>query len=421
MQASQTRTVECPGCQGYFSPFGFTLHLRLTRDPRCAAIQAISVRRRNARGPSADQRANEAMANEQATAGSAAGGGAAGHHLDVGGDRVSPPPPQNEQQLEYEDLYADVPPERMQPEPMDVEVGRDRQGQAIPSTPEPHAPDGEQPARDPLAWDEADDRQAEAINIGLDFLDQEPEPGEEPTRDFQGEPEDISPEEQPEQQPEQPEQPEQPNEEGRGLEVPPMEEDEAERLNREDRLGQEARLRDDPKIRHFPTGKAGEPVPAPPLPSAYSMYQAVVDGDQPAGKNDNVYGPFGGSIEWDLVRWAKKQGPTSTAVTDLLQIDSLREKLGVPYKTVDDMNAIIDTKLPKRPQWKTEEIVVHGKTLELHYRDNKAELLGLHDMRSATMSDVGDLGPKPSPESEIEAESPSLDLTLTRDPDQKKF
>ncbi|KAI0054475.1 hypothetical protein BV25DRAFT_1903862 [Artomyces pyxidatus] len=55
------------------------------------------------------------------------------------------------------------------------------------------------------------------------------------------------------------------------------------------------------------------------------------------------------------------------------------------------------------------------------YRVNEAELLGLHDVRSATMSDIGDLGPKPSPESEIEAESPSLDLTLTRDPDQKEF
>jgi hypothetical protein len=37
----------------------------------------------------------------------------------------------------------------------------------------------------------------------------------------------------------------------------------------------------------------------------------------------NPYHPFNSQIEWEVVRWAKLRGATSTAFSDLLSIDGV--------------------------------------------------------------------------------------------------
>jgi hypothetical protein len=63
-------------------------------------------------------------------------------------------------------------------------------------------------------------------------------------------------------------------------------------------------------------GMAGKPIRTDG-PTANVIYgEKVGQGDQPA----NLYAPFGSQIDWEFAKWAKLRGPTSTAVTDLLNI-----------------------------------------------------------------------------------------------------
>ena len=63
-------------------------------------------------------------------------------------------------------------------------------------------------------------------------------------------------------------------------------------------------------------GMAGRPIRTGG-PTAGGIYQEKVGhGDQPT----NLYAPFSSQIDWEFAKWAKLRGPTSTAVTDLLNI-----------------------------------------------------------------------------------------------------
>ncbi|PIL26404.1 hypothetical protein GSI_12165 [Ganoderma sinense ZZ0214-1] len=70
-------------------------------------------------------------------------------------------------------------------------------------------------------------------------------------------------------------------------------------------------LRTKTYIDRFPGVHAGAPVHQRRELSAYDK----VDADE-----DNVYFPFQSRIDWEVGRWAKLRGPTSTAVTELLKI-----------------------------------------------------------------------------------------------------
>ncbi|KAJ3786888.1 hypothetical protein GGU10DRAFT_374527 [Lentinula aff. detonsa] len=83
----------------------------------------------------------------------------------------------------------------------------------------------------------------------------------------------------------------------------------------------------------------------------------------------NAWAPFGSKIEWEIARWAKLRGPSSTAFTELLAIDGVCEKLGLSYRNANQLNAIIDTLPNIRPKFMRQEVVVQGQAFEMYFRD----------------------------------------------------
>ncbi|KAI0055018.1 hypothetical protein BV25DRAFT_1816215 [Artomyces pyxidatus] len=146
-----------------------------------------------------------------------------------------------------------------------------------------------------------------------------------------------------------------------------MEDEEARHLDREQRLDAEEDLRRDPTIiQRFTAGKAGAIVDA----GAGSTYQSY-SGKLKTGKGPkpNLWAPFSCKLEWDIVRWAKMRGPTSTAFTELLQIDGVLDRLELSFKTAAEMNELVDGQLPERPGFHCEEIEINGETYEVYFRD----------------------------------------------------
>ncbi|KAG2364923.1 hypothetical protein BDR07DRAFT_1449989 [Suillus spraguei] len=86
--------------------------------------------------------------------------------------------------------------------------------------------------------------------------------------------------------------------------------------------------------------------------------------------DENPYHPFNSQIEWEVARWAKLRGATSTAFSDLLSIDGVSERLGLSFKNANELNKIIDHELPTgRPKFKREQVVVAGESFDVYYRD----------------------------------------------------
>ncbi|KAI0040396.1 hypothetical protein FA95DRAFT_1502921 [Auriscalpium vulgare] len=147
------------------------------------------------------------------------------------------------------------------------------------------------------------------------------------------------------------------------LEFPLLDEDEAEAVANLQRAAAEEQLNGDPKIVHF-GGEAGAPL-AQDAPETYAAYQHALAGHGPA----NLWAPFRNKLEWELARWAKMRGPTSTAFNELLQIDEVRAKLDLSFKTTNDINKIVDTQLPPCAEFQCDEITVDGETYEVYSRD----------------------------------------------------
>jgi hypothetical protein len=72
---------------------------------------------------------------------------------------------------------------------------------------------------------------------------------------------------------------------------------------------------DNISIEHFPSSSAGAAIPDDQgfVETDYDRYLSQCG-------NINEYTPFASQIEWDIARWAKVHGITSTAVTELLGI-----------------------------------------------------------------------------------------------------
>ncbi|KAI0039298.1 hypothetical protein FA95DRAFT_1504352 [Auriscalpium vulgare] len=119
----------------------------------------------------------------------------------------------------------------------------------------------------------------------------------------------------------------------------------------------------DPKIVHF-GGQAGAPL-AHDAAGTYEAYNDALAGHDPA----NLWAPFRSKLEWEIARWAKMRGPTSTAFNELLQIDEVRERLDLSFKTASDINKIVDNQLPPIAEFQCDEITVEGETYEVYYRD----------------------------------------------------
>ncbi|KAI0054641.1 hypothetical protein BV25DRAFT_1816783 [Artomyces pyxidatus] len=133
------------------------------------------------------------------------------------------------------------------------------------------------------------------------------------------------------------------------------------------RIEQEEELHRDPAIiRRFTAGRAGATVQTG-VGTAYDAYGVKVTTNH--RRRRNIWAPFSCKFEWDIVRWAKMRGPTSTAFTELLKIEGMYERLNLSFKTAAEMNDLIDDELPERPGFRCEEIEIDGETYEVYFRD----------------------------------------------------
>ena len=79
------------------------------------------------------------------------------------------------------------------------------------------------------------------------------------------------------------------------------------------------RLCDTPAhVRHF-GGRAGEPTLQPDtLLQGYKEYASKL-----SSSANNPYAPFHTCLDWEVAQWGKLRGPSSTSLTELLQIEGV--------------------------------------------------------------------------------------------------
>ena len=116
---------------------------------------------------------------------------------------------------------------------------------------------------------------------------------------------------------------------------------------------------------HFPDSKAGEPKPK----SAQKSTSFTTYGSKVQGSEANPYAPFTNRINWEIAKWAKLRGPSSTAFSELLNIDGVQEALGLSFKNSRELNKIIDEDLPGTlPKFRCRTTPVLGEPVDLYYR-----------------------------------------------------
>lgn len=72
-----------------------------------------------------------------------------------------------------------------------------------------------------------------------------------------------------------------------------------------------------PKVIRYPDPQAGEPIGS--VGSTNDTYAALLK----KGSNSNPYSPFASKTDWEVAKWAKLQGPSSTSLAELLKIEGV--------------------------------------------------------------------------------------------------
>ncbi|GLB39850.1 putative protein Coprinopsis cinerea okayama7 130 [Lyophyllum shimeji] len=129
------------------------------------------------------------------------------------------------------------------------------------------------------------------------------------------------------------------------------------------RGGVEGGLSSKPVVEKFRRGSAGK-VFASEERDGNDHYSQSVGGDP-----ENIYAPFRSQLEWEVARWAKLQGPSSTAFTELMSIEGVVERLGLSFKSTKELNKLIDYELPGRPPFVRHEIMVGDEVCDVYFRD----------------------------------------------------
>ncbi|KAJ7716704.1 hypothetical protein B0H16DRAFT_1666901 [Mycena metata] len=133
---------------------------------------------------------------------------------------------------------------------------------------------------------------------------------------------------------------------------------------REARKAAEDKFHYKPIIEKYPGRLAGRPISVP-SPSSEENYRSALGNSS----QENLYAPFKSKVDWEIAKWAKLRGAGSTAFTDLLNIDGVRDSLDLSYGTSIQLNKIIDGKLPGRPKFTRSEVVVNGEVFPLYSHD----------------------------------------------------
>ncbi|KAF8259650.1 hypothetical protein EI94DRAFT_1773899 [Lactarius quietus] len=83
----------------------------------------------------------------------------------------------------------------------------------------------------------------------------------------------------------------------------------------------------------------------------------------------NIYTPFASALEWEVARWAKIRGPTSTSFSELMVIEGIDEHLGLSFKNAWELNQMINTHLPGQPPFQQREILVGNGVCKVYFQD----------------------------------------------------
>ncbi|KAJ6479726.1 hypothetical protein C8R45DRAFT_1054433 [Mycena sanguinolenta] len=134
---------------------------------------------------------------------------------------------------------------------------------------------------------------------------------------------------------------------------------------REIRKAAEDRFHHKPIVVKFPGNLAGAPISTTRDRTSERAYEASLK-DSPSS---NPYAPFMSKKDWEIAKWGKLRGPGSTAFSNLLNIEGVREALGLSYGNSVQLNQIIDEKLPGRPKFVRSEVIVNGEAFHLYSRD----------------------------------------------------
>lgn len=134
-------------------------------------------------------------------------------------------------------------------------------------------------------------------------------------------------------------------------------------------------------VDEFPFGSPGMPIPDKSRGSTvYESRQAA------STSTDSLWAPFRSEFEWKIARWMKMHGQTSTSLTKLLSIPGVWyshclfakglthlqkfvDTVGLSFRTVDELNKMIDANLSGRPHFQCKLLTVNGEPLEFYSRD----------------------------------------------------
>ncbi|KAF7372072.1 hypothetical protein MVEN_00065500 [Mycena venus] len=134
---------------------------------------------------------------------------------------------------------------------------------------------------------------------------------------------------------------------------------------REIRKAAEDRFHHKPIVVKYPGRLAGKPISTTRSQMSEKAYESTLE----SSSTSNPYAPFTSKMDWEVAKWAKLRGAGSTAFSDLLNIEGVRESLDLSYGNSVQLNHIIDQKLPGRPKFVRSEVVVNGEVFHLYSRD----------------------------------------------------
>lgn len=166
------------------------------------------------------------------------------------------------------------------------------------------------------------------------------------------------------------------------VDLPDLDEEFGRTLTNAEFRAMQDQLATKPVIETFPSnlGTPGAPI-STHHGHAYEKDRDALDSDA----RGNPWAPFASQLDWEVARWAKLRGPSSTALTELLKIPEvwsttfsacsfsysfqLRERLGLSFKTAKELNTIIDRDLPGRPAFQHHSVDFGGHTYDVFFRD----------------------------------------------------
>ncbi|KAH8979026.1 hypothetical protein EDB83DRAFT_2537413 [Lactarius deliciosus] len=119
-----------------------------------------------------------------------------------------------------------------------------------------------------------------------------------------------------------------------------------------------------PKVTRYPGGNAGVTHSKANMTKNQKHETKIGDASQ-----SNPYAPFASSLDWQIAKWVKLHGPSSTAFTEMMAIEGVQERLGLTFKNTQELNDLVDSHHPGRPPFQRKEVLVGNEVCKVFYRD----------------------------------------------------